>query len=186
MKELKKKVQSQYDSVKANISQSMERFSVNLNEKHLDQAKKLLKEFQSNQEFKDAELEEPKLIVHASEIYKNSFTFPQIALNDYAAEQLQSLKNAESTLNQDLSNKLAMTTFYNTAHQVAENLGDHYQKQWVNPNDQGRNSKSAPQSLVHTQSYVDSSSAVTDYIDPGEKIESLTTVNFGDQAPEKA
>jgi hypothetical protein len=31
--------------MKANISQSMERFSVNLNEKHLDQAKKLLKEF---------------------------------------------------------------------------------------------------------------------------------------------
>jgi hypothetical protein len=28
-------------------------------------------------------------------------------------------------------------------------------------------------------------SAVTDYIDPGEKVESLTTVNFGDQAPEK-
>lgn len=77
----------------------MERFSVNLNEKHLDQAKKLLKEFQSNQEFKDAELEEPTLNVHASEIYKKSFTFPQIALNDYAAEQLQSLKNAESTLN---------------------------------------------------------------------------------------
>lgn len=28
-------------------------------------------------------------------------------------------------------------------------------------------------------------SAVTDYMDPGEKVESLTTVNFGDQAPEK-
>ena len=36
---------------------------------------------------------------------------------------------------------------------------------------------------------LDSQGAVTDYIEPGsagEKIESLTTVNFGDQAPEKA
>lgn len=68
-------------------------------------------------------------------MYKNSFTFPQIALNDYAAEQLQSLKNAESTLNQDLSNQLALTTFYNTAHQVAANLGERYEKQWVSPSD---------------------------------------------------
>lgn len=65
---------------------------------------------------------------------------------------------------------------------MAANLAQRYQKQWVNPNDQGRNAKSTPK-LVQSKSYDDSAPALTDYIDPGEKVESLTTVNFGDLAP---
>jgi len=33
--------------------------------------------------------------VHTSEVYKKSFTFPQIAHNDYAVEQFETLNIAE-------------------------------------------------------------------------------------------
>lgn len=33
--------------------------------------------------------------VHSNDIYKKSFTFPQIAHNDYAVEQFESLAVAE-------------------------------------------------------------------------------------------
>jgi len=39
--------------------------------------------------------------VHALAIYKKSFTFPQIANNDFAVEQFESLAAAEQNLNND-------------------------------------------------------------------------------------
>ena len=56
-----------------------------LNQKHFDEALKLKAQIKANG------FEEPALKLHAAEIFKKSFTFPQIAHNDYAVEQFESL-----------------------------------------------------------------------------------------------
>lgn len=61
----------------------MDQFSVTLNKKHYNAA------MQVREEAKQAGLEDLKLNVHAGDIYKKSFTFPQIAHNDYAVEQFE-------------------------------------------------------------------------------------------------
>ena len=73
--------------------------------------------------------------VHASEIYKKSFTFPQIANNDYAVEQFEELSIAESNLATDVNNEQSMFNFLKTADDVAHNLSDRYKEQWVDPKD---------------------------------------------------
>jgi hypothetical protein len=83
--------------------------------------------------------------VRSSEIYKKSFTFPQIAHNDYAVEQLESLNIAEQNLNKDPSNDTLMENFMKTADEVAHNLSERYKEQWVDPKDD-RNQKLAQES----------------------------------------
>ena len=73
--------------------------------------------------------------MHAGDIYKKSFTFPQIAHNDYAVEQFESLGIAEQNLNGDPMNDQAYEAFVKTADDVAQNLKERYKEQWVDPKD---------------------------------------------------
>jgi len=107
----------------------MENFSVTLNRKHFENAVKL------QQEAKEQGLGEISMHVHASDVYKKSFTFPQIAHNDYAVEQLESLSIAEQNLDKDVTNDTLMENFLKTADEVAHNLSERYKEQWVDPKD---------------------------------------------------
>jgi hypothetical protein len=80
-------------------------------------------------------MEEEPLRVTTSEVYKKSFTFPQIANNDYAVEQFETLNIAEQNLTNDYQNEVLMQTFLRTADEVAGNLKDRYKEQWVDPKD---------------------------------------------------
>lgn len=107
----------------------MDQFSVTLNKKHFQSA------IEVRDKIKALGFEEPKVNVHASEIYKKSFTFPQIAHNDYAVEQFETLSVAEQNLNNDPSNEALMETFSKTCDEVAMNLKERYKEQWVDPKD---------------------------------------------------
>ena len=75
---------------------------------------------QVREEAKQAGVEDIQLHVHAGDIYKKSFTFPQIAHNDYAVEQFESLGIAEQNLNGDPTNDQAYEAFVKTADDVAQ------------------------------------------------------------------
>lgn len=68
----------------------MDQFSVNLNVDNLNKAIQMQKDISENEDFLKAgyKLPEYTFSVHTSEVFKNSFTFPQISLNDFAQEQL--------------------------------------------------------------------------------------------------
>lgn len=114
----------------------MESFSVTLNKKHFQNV------IQIQNEVKEQGYGEIPLNVHTSEVYKKSFTFPQIAHNDYAVEQLEALNIAEVNLDKDPSNDTVMENFLKTADEVAHNLSERYKEQWVDPKDD-RNTKFA-------------------------------------------
>jgi hypothetical protein len=107
----------------------MDQFSVTLNKKHYSAA------MQVREEAKAAGLDDLQMRVHAGDIYKKSFTFPQIAHNDYAVEQFETLGIAEQNLNNDPTNDQAYEAFVKTADDVALNLKERYQEQWVDPKD---------------------------------------------------
>lgn len=92
----KKKV---FEADLTKMNSELDSFSVNLNKKHYDAALKVRGEIQQLG-FGDVPMK-----VHASEIYKKSFTFPQIAHNDYAVEQFETLSIAEQNLATDVSNE---------------------------------------------------------------------------------
>lgn len=75
------------------------------------------------------------LSVHTVDIYKKSFTFPQIAHNDYAVEQFESLSVAEQNLNNDPTNETQYDNFIKAANDVASNLKERYKDQWIDPKD---------------------------------------------------
>ena len=52
--------------------------------------KKIRKKMMTDKRFE--KLGEPKFNVNTVNVFKRQFTFPQIALNDYAKEQLESLE----------------------------------------------------------------------------------------------
>jgi hypothetical protein len=70
-----------------------------LNKKHFEQALKV------KDEMKAQGIEDLQIKVHTVDIYKKSFTFPQIAHNDYAVEQFETLSIAENNLNNDPQNE---------------------------------------------------------------------------------
>jgi hypothetical protein len=107
----------------------MDQFSVTLNKKHYSAA------MQVREEAKAAGLDDLQMRVHAGDIYKKSFTFPQIAHNDYAVEQFETLGIAEQNLNNDPTNDQAYEAFVKTADDVALNLKERYKEQWVDPKD---------------------------------------------------
>ena len=111
------------------MSKELDQFSVTLNKKHFEAAKSV------QDEAKNAGLEDLPMKVHASEIYKKSFTFPQIAHNDFAVEQFETLSIAESNLNNDPLNDNNYEAFVKTADEVALNLKERYKDQWVDPKD---------------------------------------------------
>jgi len=80
-------------------------------------------------------LEDMPIKVHAGDIYKKSFTFPQIAHNDYAVEQFETLSIAEANLDNDPNSLTAYDAFVKTADDVAQNLKERYKDQWVDPKD---------------------------------------------------
>lgn len=86
-------------------------------------------------EIKGEGFEEPKILIKTSEIYKKSFTFPQIANNDYAAEQFEALGVAQTNLQNDLSDETVFDSFIQQANLVAHNLIERYNTQWVDPKD---------------------------------------------------
>lgn len=111
------------------LNQELDSFSVTLNKKHYDAALQVRDEIKANN------FEEPSMKVHTMDIYKKSFTFPQIAHNDYAVEQFDALNVAEQNLNADPQSESQMESFLKTADEVANNLKDRYKEQWVDPKD---------------------------------------------------
>ena len=83
-------------------------------------------------EYKDQGLELPPFDVKISSAFKESFTFPQIALNEYAVQQMGPLIDAEQQMSLNPS-KDSVTSLIVLAKKVAHNLSKHYAKQWVNP-----------------------------------------------------
>ena len=75
-------------------------FSVSLAEKHYDNAIKIKQEL--------SELgEEASFDINTDEIYKSSFTFPQIANNDFAQEMLGQLQATQNLFNQSPDNEIS-------------------------------------------------------------------------------
>lgn len=111
------------------MNQELDQFSVTLNKKHYDAALAV------RDEAKQAGVEDVPIRVHAGDIYKKSFTFPQIAHNDFAVEQFETLSIAESNLNNDPTNDSQYEAFVRTADDVAVNLKERYKDQWVDPKD---------------------------------------------------
>lgn len=71
------------------MNQELDQFAVTLNKKHMDNALAIRTEITGDG------FEAPPVKLSTVEIYKKSFTFPQIANNDYAVEQLEALSAAE-------------------------------------------------------------------------------------------
>ena len=111
------------------MKKELDQFSVTLNKKHYQAA------LAQHQQLVDSGYEDESVKVHASEVYKKSFTFPQIAHNDYAVEQFETLNIAEQNLSNDPSSDTLMENFLKTADEVASNLKDRYHDQWVDPKD---------------------------------------------------
>jgi hypothetical protein len=102
---------------------------VSLNKKHYDQALAI------RGQIKEMGNDEPAMKVHAVDIYKKSFTFPQIAHNDYAVEQFEVLSITEQNLNKDPTNEQSFSAFTKSADEIAQNLKERYHDQWVDPKD---------------------------------------------------
>lgn len=117
------------------MNSELDQFSVTLNKKHFESA------VQIREQIKTDLNEELPMKVHASDIYKKSFTFPQIAHNDYAVEQFESLAAAEQNLNNDPTNSDTFDAFVRTADEVANNLQDRYKDQWIDPKDDRNSSE---------------------------------------------
>lgn len=111
------------------MNKALDQFSVTLNKKHFDTA------LQIRDDAKNAGLDDIPVKVHAGDIYKKSFTFPQIAHNDFAVEQFETLSIAEANLNNDPSNENSYNAFVKTADDVAQNLKERYKDQWIDPKD---------------------------------------------------
>lgn len=123
------KKQAQRKEYTDKITKELDQFSVTLNKKHWANAL-AIKENMVN-----AGMEEQSVKVHTSDVYKKSFTFPQIAHNDYAVEQFETLNIAEQNLANDPQNETIMENFLKTADEVATNLKERYKDQWVDPKD---------------------------------------------------
>jgi hypothetical protein len=111
------------------MNKELDQFSVTLSKKHFDAAIQVREELVADG-FTDVPFK-----VHTNDIYKKSFTFPQIAHNDYAVEQFESLAIAEQNLNNDPNSDNQFDQFLKSADEVAANLKDRYKDQWVDPKD---------------------------------------------------
>jgi len=118
----KAKKEEKHTKLVEKMNQALDQFSVTLNKKHYDAA------LQSRDEMKQAGFDVAEIKVHTMDIYKKSFTFPQIAHNDYAVEQFDTLASAEQNLNADPQNESQMEAFLRTADEVAGNLKDRYKE----------------------------------------------------------
>ena len=117
------------DEAVEKMNKELDQFSVTLNKKHFDAA------MQIKSDAKDEGFGDMPIRVHAGDIYKKSFTFPQIAHNDFAVEQFEALSIAEANLQNDPTNENTYNAFVKTADDVAQNLKERYKDQWVDPKD---------------------------------------------------
>jgi len=124
-----KKKDEKHQEMLKKMNQEVASFSVSLNKKHFDEAVAL------KNKINKAGFEDPKLNINTLATYKKSFTFPQIANNDYAIEQFESLSVAEANLNNDLTNEQTFDAFVSSADQTAHNLTERYKDQWIDPKD---------------------------------------------------
>jgi flagellar biosynthesis GTPase FlhF len=125
----KKEKESKKSRLVEKMNKELDQFSVTLSKKHFDAA------VQIHQELKDDGFDDVAFKVHTNDIYKKSFTFPQIAHNDYAVDQFESLAVAEQNLNGDPSSDNQFDQFLKAADEVASNLKDRYKDQWIDPKD---------------------------------------------------
>lgn len=120
------------------MNSEVDKFSSTLNADHLNEAIAIKNLIQHNKDFNSNGLDAPIINVHSVDNFKKAFTFPQIALNDFATSQLDNMKEAEEQLNKDLAlrNLVAVNvkTFVDTAKQTSVNLSKRYGRQWTNPN----------------------------------------------------
>ena len=79
----------------------------------------------------------PKFAVTTKELYDKSFSFPKVRNYDYAVEQMNELEHYEDNLNNNLSNKLALTRFVEVAKKVRANLNDKYDIGFIDPGVEG-------------------------------------------------
>lgn len=84
MAALVRKNEQKYKSTVKQISQATDKFSLNFGVPHLKSAITLREQLLNDKEMREANFAIPTIKVHATEVFKNSFTFPQIALNDFA------------------------------------------------------------------------------------------------------
>jgi hypothetical protein len=79
----------------------------------------------------------PKFAVTTKELYDKSFSFPKVRNYDYAVEQMNELEHYEDNLNNNLSNKLALTRFVEVAKKTRANLNDKYDIGFIDPGVEG-------------------------------------------------
>lgn len=76
-----------------------------------------------------------KIKISAFRLFKNNFSFPEVAHNDFSAEALENLEIAEKNFNADLDNSDLLKTFIATGVQVRNDLKEHFGDQWTDPAD---------------------------------------------------
>ena len=77
------------------LDAAIDKFSTSLNKQDFQAAVQITKDMSA------AGFEDGAIKVHTSDVYRKSFTFPQIAQNDYAQEQFETLNIAEQNLAKD-------------------------------------------------------------------------------------
>ena len=107
------------------------RFSTTLDKDYYDEAMNIRKIMKTNKSFE--EFGEPQFNVNTVKVFKRQFTFPQIALNDYAKDQLETLETEQAAMNLDPDVSSSPASFLATAKQVAIALKTKYGEQWINP-----------------------------------------------------
>ena len=85
-------------------------------------------QIENDGELREANFEIPDFKIHAVDVFKKSFTFAQIALNDFAQQQLDSLQAEEDKLNNNVADNVSMNSFFKTTQYVARQLSQHYGK----------------------------------------------------------
>ena len=92
-----KKLTKEYDDLSARFEEDILQFSYSLQSKHINDAVTQLAAIDKLQQ-KSSEFKKPTAKLQTVKLFKSQFAFPQIALNDFAVEQLDTLENAEQKL----------------------------------------------------------------------------------------
>jgi hypothetical protein len=90
-KEFKAQAEKSFGSEVDQFKQELELFSVSQQPKNLQKAAQLHKLMERNTNYTKYGLKLPEWTISTSQLFTKSFSFPQIALNDYAAENLKAL-----------------------------------------------------------------------------------------------
>lgn len=118
----------QYNDLNSKFNADMDAFSNTLQNTHISDALVQLDSFHKLEKkvLKHEGFKPPKPSLHTVEVFKKGFAFPQIALNDFAREQLDVLSEAEKKLTKKLDDQQVLSEFLVTANVVAEKLQSKY------------------------------------------------------------